>query len=176
MCSVTSLIESVASKTGKLHASLKILNTQVVYDSVDCAMNSKDDTVGANVFCAFCGRTFVKERNRMKHEENCSSKTQKLLEKEEEVTRCICGQHYAGLPNISDYTLKVVSGDATISRSLASKDAGQLFIQCDTCRVWQHGGCVGILDETMCPKDYYCERCRDDLHEKSVTSEGYVSF
>lgn len=39
-----------------------------------------------------------------------------------------------------------------------------MMIQCDTCKVWQHGSCVGIMDERDCPETYYCERCRPDLH------------
>lgn len=39
------------------------------------------------------------------------------------------------------------------------------MIQCETCKVWQHGICVGYQEEHECPDTYYCEMCRPDLHE-----------
>lgn len=39
-----------------------------------------------------------------------------------------------------------------------------MMIQCETCRVWQHGICVGFQNEADCPDTYYCEQCRPDLH------------
>jgi hypothetical protein len=63
---------------------------------------------------------------------------------EEEVTRCLCGQtEYPGPPDIETFAGIV--------------DAGDLFIQCDGCTVWQHGGCVGIAEERQVPDKYYCE-------------------
>lgn len=32
------------------------------------------------------------------------------------------------------------------------------MICCETCEVWQHGGCIGIKPEST-PDKYYCERC-----------------
>ena len=55
------------------------------------------------------------------------------------------------------------------------EDAGGLFIQCDVCKVWQHGGCVGIMDEAMSPEEYFCEQCRKDLHKIATSVTGYVS-
>jgi hypothetical protein len=52
----------------------------------------------------------------------------------------------------------------TDSSDLLSDDIGSMFIQCDSCKVWQHGGCVGIMDEEMSPDEYFCEECRKDLH------------
>ncbi|CAI6340913.1 unnamed protein product [Periconia digitata] len=73
------------------------------------------------------------------------------ITEEDEVTRCLCGQQeYPGPPS----------------------DAGGLFIQCDICKVWQHGGCVGIMDEAASPDEYFCEECRDDLHKVMVSSKG----
>ncbi|KAI5286459.1 hypothetical protein KEM54_006769 [Ascosphaera aggregata] len=51
-------------------------------------------------------------------------------------------------------------------------DPGSLFIQCDGCKVWQHGGCVGIMDEEASPEEYYCERCRGDLHRIVIDGKG----
>lgn len=81
---------------------------------------------------------------------------------DEEVTRCICGQQeYPGLPLVADDShaeaLKGQNGPIT-------EDATGWFIQCDRCQVWQHGGCMGILDETQSPEKYFCEVCRKDLH------------
>jgi hypothetical protein len=53
---------------------------------------------------------------------------------------------------------------STESSDLLSDDIGSMFIQCDSCKVWQHGGCVGIMDEEMSPDEYFCEECRKDLH------------
>ncbi|KAL9641312.1 MAG: hypothetical protein Q9204_000106 [Flavoplaca sp. TL-2023a] len=97
---------------------------------------------------------------------------------EEEITRCVCGhQDYPGMPiapndpargrskNISDL------GDAGSSVAL-QEDTGGLFIQCDVCKVWQHGGCVGIMDEATSPEEYFCEQCRKGLHTITLTAAG----
>lgn len=81
---------------------------------------------------------------------------------EDEVTRCVCGyQDYPGLPS-----------DA--AKSLEGDDLSGLFIQCDICKVWQHGGCVGIMDEAASPEEYFCEECRKDLHRLTTSPNGYV--
>lgn len=69
------------------------------------------------------------------------------VEDEGEVTRCICGHDELETSNIK-------------SRSF---DPG-LFIQCDECQVWQHGFCVGFMDEEQVPDVYYCETCRPEFH------------
>jgi hypothetical protein len=84
---------------------------------------------------------------------------------EEEVTRCICGQQEYPGPPLSE---------AFSSAALESEDAGGLFISCDGCSVWQHGGCVGIIEENLVPDKYYCEECRPKLHELHTDSRGYV--
>ncbi|KAH6643555.1 hypothetical protein C7974DRAFT_438477 [Boeremia exigua] len=79
---------------------------------------------------------------------------------EDEVTRCVCGyQEYPGPPS-----------DA--ARSLEGDDLSGLFIQCDICKVWQHGGCVGIMDEAASPDEYFCEECRKDLHKVTTSPKG----
>lgn len=84
-------------------------------------------------------------------------------EDEEEVTRCICGQQdYPGPPK----------SEAFHDVEIQSDDAGGLFIQCDGCSVWQHGGCVGIIEESQSPDKYYCEECRPKLHDLHVDSRG----
>ncbi|KAB8556621.1 hypothetical protein FH972_025658 [Carpinus fangiana] len=85
---------------------------------------------------------------------------------EEEITRCVCRRlEYPGPP----VPLKDVAGTSMDS---LPEDAGGLFIQCDICKVWQHGGCVGIMDEAMCPDNYYCEQCRGDLHKVLTGAKG----
>ncbi|KAK5109867.1 hypothetical protein LTR62_006474 [Meristemomyces frigidus] len=82
---------------------------------------------------------------------------------EEEITRCICGhQEYPGPPLSDVFSGLEAQGD----------DVGGLFIQCDGCSVWQHGGCVGIAEESQCPDKYYCEECRPKLHDQHTDSRG----
>lgn len=82
---------------------------------------------------------------------------------EEEITRCICGQQEYPGPPLSE---------AFGAAEPQSDDAGGLFILCDGCSVWQHGGCVGIVDESQSPDKYYCEECRPKQHEKHTDSRG----
>lgn len=94
-----------------------------------------------------------------------------LEDEEEEVTRCLCGQQeYPGLPPsrreaLGRGTIKLESGQVPTDLSdPMSDEIGSMFIQCDLCKVWQHGGCVGIMDEATSPDEYFCEECRKDLH------------
>jgi PHD-finger len=103
---------------------------------------------------------------------------------DEEVTRCICGQQdYPGLPPSSRDAIAKSAVNPGIKEEsalnalntasdLLSEDAGSLFIQCDACKVWQHGGCVGIMEEAMSPDEYFCEECRKDLHKMIVNVNG----
>ena len=106
---------------------------------------------------------------------------------EEEVTRCICGeQEYPGMPVLPAEILNRRNSKSGIkdtkdvhSSSLVPEipveDAGGMFIQCDTCKVWQHGGCVGVMDGMMGPDEpYFCEQCRPDLHTVNVGATGWV--
>ncbi|KAI9045327.1 putative transcriptional regulator (Cti6) [Aspergillus affinis] len=106
---------------------------------------------------------------------------------EEEVTRCLCGQQeYPGLPPSRREALgrngvhgKLKEESAlnlpADSSDLMSDEIGSMFIQCDSCKVWQHGGCVGIMDEAMSPDEYFCEECRKDLHRIKNESNGQHS-
>lgn len=85
-----------------------------------------------------------------------------------DITRCICGhQDYPGPP---------LSEDNKSRAEAVSDDAGGLFIQCDKCSVWQHGGCVGIMDEDKTPEDYFCELCEKRLHQVFTDSRKYVNL
>ncbi|KAF2087094.1 hypothetical protein K490DRAFT_65959 [Saccharata proteae CBS 121410] len=83
---------------------------------------------------------------------------------DEETTRCICGsQEYPGPPSDDE--------DVAVPPEML-EDVGGLFIQCDKCSVWQHGGCVGIMEEKFVPENYYCEECRKDLHRLMTSPNG----
>ncbi|KAJ6586970.1 hypothetical protein DFH09DRAFT_1142129 [Mycena vulgaris] len=66
---------------------------------------------------------------------------QPVVEEEENgVTRCICGRE-------------------------DDPDAGEFMVQCETCKVWQHGLCMGYDSEALLQDDdYYCEQCRPEFH------------
>lgn len=82
---------------------------------------------------------------------------------EEDITRCVCGhQEYPGPP----------LSEAFRSGAAQGEDAGGLFIQCDGCSVWQHGGCVGIIEESQSPDKYYCEECKPREHKLHTDSRG----
>jgi hypothetical protein len=95
----------------------------------------------------------------------------------EEITRCICGHSdFPGLPvlgrdkvGVKDEGAQPLS--APESEAL-SEDLGAFFIQCDSCKVWQHGGCVGLMHESLIPEEYFCEECRKDFHKLHVALNG----
>lgn len=88
---------------------------------------------------------------------------------EEDVTRCVCGMtEYYGPPLSEAFP--------DLDTESLNEDLGSLFIQCDGCGVWQHGGCVGIVEEDQCPDKYHCEQCRPKLHELLTDANGYVKL
>jgi hypothetical protein len=112
-------------------------------------------------------------------EENAIPEEEEDDEDEEEVTRCVCRQtDYPGLPGDKPLgtrrpsSVKLENSSEVVKSGDGSQDDPGLFIQCDTCKVWQHGGCVGILDESMSPEEYYCEECRKDLHSLYTRPDG----
>ncbi|KAL2001742.1 hypothetical protein VTN02DRAFT_1327 [Thermoascus thermophilus] len=106
---------------------------------------------------------------------------------EEEITRCLCGQQdYPGLPPSrrdalgrsginSGFKDESAGNSSNDPSEMLPDDIGSMFIQCDSCKVWQHGGCVGIMDEAMSPDEYFCEECRKDLHKITNESNGQHS-
>ncbi|KFY14316.1 hypothetical protein V492_02692, partial [Pseudogymnoascus sp. VKM F-4246] len=95
---------------------------------------------------------------------------------DDEAVRCICGsEEYPGPPQITDEDKKgikeVVEPDL-ITPEDYTEDLAGFFLQCDMCKVWQHGGCVGIKNEDMSPDEYFCELCRSDLHKVFTASNG----
>ncbi len=44
-------------------------------------------------------------------------------------------------------------------------DAGEFMVQCETCKVWQHGLCMGYdSEEQVHDADYFGEQGRPELH------------
>lgn len=90
-----------------------------------------------------------------------------LQDEEDEAVRCICGsEDYPGRP--------VVEGaDAEFFAAVDfTEDVTGFFVQCDICKVWQHGACVGIFSAESSPDEYFCEQCRKDLHKISLATDG----
>ncbi|KAM0290548.1 hypothetical protein ACHAO9_004906 [Fusarium lateritium] len=86
-------------------------------------------------------------------------------EEDKEIVRCICNSE--DFPSLAqEAKLHYRVGD------IVDADFEGLSVQCDSCQVWQHGGCIGILDEGQSPMEYFCEECRPELHEKHVVSDG----
>ncbi len=101
----------------------------------------------------------------------------------EEVTRCICGNaEYPGPSSFARDTGRPHGTKAGVKEETAPKipagsdglldDTGNFFIQCDNCQVWQHGGCVGLLDASMSPDEYFCEECKPEYHKIYRISTG----
>ena len=51
-----------------------------------------------------------------------------------------------------------------VTGALEEENEDSFWIQCETCKVWQHGQCVGYAKEELAPDHYHCEQCRPDLH------------
>ncbi|KAI8722270.1 PHD domain-containing protein [Fusarium sp. LHS14.1] len=90
-----------------------------------------------------------------------------LQEEEDEAVRCICdSEDYPGRPPVE-------GPDADFFASIEfTEDVTGFFVQCDVCKVWQHGACVGIFSAESSPEEYFCEQCRKDLHKIHTASNG----
>lgn len=99
---------------------------------------------------------------------------------DDEAVRCICGfDEYPGPPQLEEDSkngIKEGIEDPTVTAADVTEDLAGFFLQCDVCKVWQHGGCVGIMNEDSSPDEYFCEDCRKDLHKIYTTPNGYVLF
>ncbi|KAK4225113.1 putative histone deacetylase complex subunit cti6 [Podospora fimiseda] len=100
------------------------------------------------------------------------------VQDEDEAVRCVCGnEEYQGPPPPDEdykHGHKHYSEIDPIFTTAVTDDTAGLFVQCDICKVWQHGGCVGIMTEESTPDDYFCELCRQDLHKLWTASNGNV--
>ncbi|KAL3422382.1 histone deacetylase complex subunit cti6 [Phlyctema vagabunda] len=99
------------------------------------------------------------------------------IAEDDEAVRCICGfDEYPGPPPVeedSKHGIKdVVEVDTLVLSAEPSEDVAGFFLQCDVCKVWQHGGCVGIMNEDQSPDEYFCEDCRKDLHKIFTAPNG----
>ncbi|KLU83402.1 hypothetical protein MAPG_02462 [Magnaporthiopsis poae ATCC 64411] len=98
------------------------------------------------------------------------------MQDDDESVRCICGfDEYPGPPVLKDDAKNPSKDAADIDPFLAADvpdEVAGFFLQCDVCKVWQHGGCVGILNAASSPEEYFCEECRKDLHKISTASNG----
>ena len=96
---------------------------------------------------------------------------------DDEAVRCICGfDDYPGPPQLGDedskHGIKDGIEEPIITVADVTEDLAGFFLQCDICKVWQHGGCVGIMNEDTSPEEYFCEECRKDLHRIYTASNG----
>ncbi|KAL6399967.1 hypothetical protein AUP68_17377 [Ilyonectria robusta] len=83
---------------------------------------------------------------------------------QDEAVRCVCGH--------DEYPGPAPGQSRPSNAAELIADAGGLFIQCDTCKAWQHGACVGIFSDQQAPDEYFCEICRKDLHILGTASNG----
>ncbi|KAM0151444.1 hypothetical protein ACHAPF_008895 [Botrytis cinerea] len=96
---------------------------------------------------------------------------------DDEAVRCICGyDEYPGPPQLEDddnkNNIKDGIEEPVITAADFTEDLAGFFLQCDVCKVWQHGGCVGIVNEDTSPEEYFCEQCRKELHRIRSASNG----
>ena len=137
-----------------------------------------DDTVEKSLATRRRKRGQAEEQD--KEEEKDTDMSNGLIEpvgEDDEAVRCICGSdEYPGPPQISEEDSKKSIRDGGELELLApedyTEDLAGFFLQCDTCKVWQHGGCVGIKNEDMSPDEYFCELCRPSLHKIYTASNG----
>ncbi|KAL1895049.1 Histone deacetylase complex subunit [Sporothrix stenoceras] len=90
------------------------------------------------------------------------------IQEDDEAVRCICGnEDYPGLPAAEDIEQAAKDGYdvEAIFPAVVTDDLAGFFVQCDICKVWQHGACVGLINDATLPEEYYCEECRTDLHK-----------
>ncbi|KAJ0162850.1 putative histone deacetylase complex subunit cti6 [Colletotrichum tanaceti] len=97
------------------------------------------------------------------------------VQEDDESVRCVCGfDEYPGPPPFEEDSKQGKhnpEADFFASIELSDEVSG-LFVQCDVCKVWQHGACVGIFTEESSPDEYFCEKCRKDLHKIHAASNG----
>ncbi len=82
-------------------------------------------------------------------------------------TRCVCGSTGAGKPSL---LIAVCHIDDLTSPTEDEEEQFGFWIQCDTCKAWQHGQCVGFARLENAPANYFCEQCRPDLHPELMKS------
>ncbi|UKZ71616.1 uncharacterized protein TrAtP1_012570 [Trichoderma atroviride] len=106
-------------------------------------------------------------KNLQNEVQDMSNELDPLQDEEDEAVRCICGcEDYPGRPPVD-------GSDANFLASIElTEDVTGFFVQCDICKVWQHGACVGIFSAESSPEEYFCEQCRKDLHKIHTANNG----
>lgn len=98
------------------------------------------------------------------------------IQEDDEAVRCICGfDEYPGPPPADEDKKPVAKDSIDVDSNLTpdlNDDVAGFFVQCDICKIWQHGACVGIMSEEASPDEYFCEDCRKDLHRIHMASNG----
>lgn len=88
-------------------------------------------------------------------------------------TKCVCGENSEfDVPFSPAFLTRLQAvlvgrvGRVWLTPPLPPDDDSNavLMIQCESCKCWQHGPCVGLENEKDCPDSYYCRDCRPDLH------------
>ncbi|KAJ3498871.1 hypothetical protein NLG97_g785 [Lecanicillium saksenae] len=100
--------------------------------------------------------------------ERMTNASDDMQDEEDEAVRCICGsEDYPGRPPVDGPDAELFA-----SVDLTAEDVTGFFVQCDICKVWQHGACVGIFSAESSPDEYFCEQCRQDLHKITIANNG----
>ncbi|KAH8590777.1 hypothetical protein B0O99DRAFT_634094 [Bisporella sp. PMI_857] len=98
------------------------------------------------------------------------------MEEDDGTVRCICAfEDYPGPPQLdaeNGHGVREGIEGSLINPADVTEDLAGFFLQCDICKVWQHGGCVGIMSEKESPDEYFCEECRKDLHKIYTAPSG----
>ncbi|CAI4211054.1 unnamed protein product [Parascedosporium putredinis] len=102
------------------------------------------------------------------------------IQEDDEAVRCICGyDDYPGPPPLDPEMKLARDADSIVFTGLdVTDDISGFYVQCDICKVWQHGACVGIMTEESSPDEYFCEKCRKDLHKihKATNGQRYSTY
>lgn len=138
-----------------------------------------EDTVTATIEDTLQSR---RRKRGQPDEQSKSSKEETIelangIDDDDEAVRCICGnEEYPGPPPLPEEDTKKGITDSSevelVTETDYTEDLAGFFVQCDTCKVWQHGLCVGIKSEEQSPDEYFCELCRKDLHRIFTASNG----
>lgn len=99
------------------------------------------------------------------------------IQEDDEAVRCICGHdEYPGPPPFdeeSKHNLKDSIDHERIFAIEVTDDMAGFYVQCEFCNTWQHGACVGFAEESNLDDiQYFCERCRNDLHRIYTATNG----
>lgn len=78
-------------------------------------------------------------------------------EEEGGVTRCICAWLAPFHPRRS-----LILCPYLPTAGEDEGDQGEFMAQCEECKAWQHGVCMGYAEPDIVPQHYFCEQCRPD--------------